>query len=62
MPVQRVNVDGEDGYRWGREGKVYTFEPGNRASEDEAREKAEAQGRAAVRWRSGASFPRPNAP
>lgn len=48
MPVQRVNVDGEDGYRWGREGKVYTFEPGNRASEDEAREKAEAQGRAAT--------------
>jgi hypothetical protein len=48
MPVQRVSVDGVVGFRWGREGKVYTFEPGDREGEAEARAQAEAQGRAAT--------------
>lgn len=39
MPVKKVTVNGRTGYKWGSSGHVYTG-PG-------AKEKAQAQGRAA---------------
>lgn len=50
MPVQQGSTtrDGERvGYmRWGDEGKMYIYEPGNRQSRERARTLAERQGRA----------------
>lgn len=46
MPVQRTQANGKPGYRWGTEGKVYTYTPGNKDSRERAKRKAEAQGRA----------------
>lgn len=50
MPVQRgyTSRDGEKvGYmRWGDEGKMYIYQPGNRNSRIQARRLAERQGRA----------------
>lgn len=47
MPVQACQEGGRPGYRWGEHGKCYTYEPGNRRQQAEARLKAEAQGAAA---------------
>ena len=54
MPVQRVvTKDGKPGFRWGQSGKVYKYTPGNKASRERARKKAEKQGRAvrSTGWR-----------
>lgn len=47
MPVERVTRNGKPGYRWGQTGKVYTYTPGNRASQQRARDAATRQGQAA---------------
>ena len=44
MPIQRCESDGMKGWSWGPSGKCYTYEPGNKASEAEAKKKAIAQG------------------
>lgn len=46
MPVQRCQEDGEPGFKWGEEGKCYTYEPGNAQSRRAARAAAKRQGRA----------------
>ncbi len=46
MPVQECTLDGKPGFRWGEEGKCYTYTPGDEASREAARAKAEKQGRA----------------
>jgi hypothetical protein len=46
MPVERASKDGKPGYRYGQEGKVYVYTPGNTASRERAKALAEKQGRA----------------
>jgi len=46
MPVQRCNEGGKPGYKYGESGKCYTYTPGDKASRDAARQKAEKQGAA----------------
>jgi hypothetical protein len=47
MPVQRCVLEGRPGFKWGRRGKCYTYEPNNAAERERARRRAEEQGRAA---------------
>jgi len=46
MPIEACTLDGKPGFRWGKEGKCYTYTPGDEASREAARAKAERQGRA----------------
>ena len=47
MPVNR-NKDGNGPYyQWGESGKKYHYEPGNKQSREQAKKKAQKQGRAA---------------
>jgi len=46
MPVQRCQKNGKPGYRWGTEGKCYTYTPNNKASRERAKNKAAEQGQA----------------
>lgn len=46
MPVQKCQKNNKPGYRWGTEGKCYTYTPGNKASRERAKNKAAEQGRA----------------
>lgn len=46
MPVQQCQQDSKPGYKWGTEGKCYTYDPNSARSKAAARLKAEAQGRA----------------
>jgi len=46
MPVQECQQDGKPGYRWGEQGKCYTYRPGNKEAQIAARVKAEMQGAA----------------
>lgn len=62
LPIERCEEDGKPGFRWGQEGKCYTYEPGNARSRAEARLKAELQGRAieaSQRRRKGETGGRP---
>lgn len=52
MPVQHCQKDGKPGYRWGEQGFCYTYAPGDRKGQTEARLKAETQG-AAIKARGG---------
>ena len=47
MPVIRCKEDGKPGYKWGNSGKCYTYTSGDKQSREDAKSKAEAQGRAA---------------
>jgi hypothetical protein len=47
MPVERATANGRPGYRWGKEGKVYTYTPGSRTSRARAFAAATRQGQAA---------------
>lgn len=47
MPVKRCMVNDRPGFKWGKSGKCYTYTPGNKSSRDQAKQKAENQGRAA---------------
>ena len=46
MPVQRCEQDGEPGFRWGSDGKCYTYTEGDESSMERARDNALEQGRA----------------
>ena len=46
MPVQRCVQNGKPGYRFGKSGKCYSYVPGNKASRDNAQQKAHSQGAA----------------
>jgi len=47
MPVGPCSSNGKPGFKWGDEGKCYTYTEGDRASMDAAKKKANAQGVAA---------------
>ena len=47
MPVMHVTEKGRPGYRWGKSGKIYFYEPGNEVSRLRAFLQAERQGKAA---------------
>lgn len=44
MPRQRCMRQGKPGYKWGGSGFCYTYTPGNKAQQEEAKKKADAQG------------------
>lgn len=46
MPVKRCTKDGKPGYKWGDEGKCYSYTSGNKESRERAKKKAAEQGRA----------------
>lgn len=46
MPVKSCKKDGKPGYKWGDEGKCYTYSPKSKASRERARKKAREQGQA----------------
>lgn len=46
MSLKRCQSNGKTGYRWGNEGKCYTYTTGDKDSREEAKRKAESQGRA----------------
>lgn len=46
MPTKSCRKDGKPGYKWGDEGKCYTYTSGDEESRKRAKEKADAQGRA----------------
>lgn len=46
MPVERCRKNNKPGFRWGKEGKCYTYTSGNKSSRERARRNAEQQGRA----------------
>lgn len=46
MPVQNCEQDGEPGFRWGSDGKCYTYDPNSESSKERARDNAMEQGRA----------------
>ncbi len=45
-PVQPCTENGKPGFRWGKEGKCYTYEPGDKAGMAAAKKKAALQGAA----------------
>lgn len=45
-PVQPCTEDGKPGFRWGKEGKCYTYEPGDKDGMAAAKKKAALQGAA----------------
>jgi len=46
MPVQSCTSNGKPGYRYGEEGKCYTYTAGDQASREAAHAKAVRQGQA----------------
>jgi len=44
MPIESCSLDGKSGFRYGKEGKCYTYTSGDESSKQEARKKANAQG------------------
>lgn len=46
MPVQRCQKNRKPGWKWGKEGKCYTFTPGDEESRERAKRKAKEQGQA----------------
>lgn len=46
MPIKHCKKDGRPGYKWGDEGKCYTYTPGNKRSREAAKKKAREQGEA----------------
>lgn len=47
MPVESCSFDGKPGFRWGNQGKCYTYTAGNESSMQNARRSAQKQGLAA---------------
>ena len=43
MPLMRCTVKGKPGFKWGRNGKCYTYKAGDKKSMARARQKAVAQ-------------------
>ncbi len=46
MPIMSCTKDGKPGFKFGREGKCYTYTPGNKESRERAVAKAQKQMRA----------------
>jgi hypothetical protein len=46
MPVHRTKKNGKPAFQWGAEGKKYPYTPGDKKSREEAKRKAQRQGRA----------------
>jgi len=46
MPVKPCKSNGKPGYKWGDEGKCYTYTPDDEQSRKRAHDKAAKQGRA----------------
>ena len=46
MPVKTCVSEGKPGFKWGDEGKCYTYMPGNEEAKERAKKKALRQGRA----------------
>lgn len=46
MPVQVCELNGQPGFRWGQQGRCYTYEEGDEDGRRAARRKAARQGRA----------------
>lgn len=44
MPIKECRLEGEPGFKWGDEGKCYTYSPNNEGSKRNAKKKATAQG------------------
>jgi hypothetical protein len=44
MPVKDCELDGKSGYKWGDEGKCYTYSPNNEGSRRTAKKSALLQG------------------
>jgi hypothetical protein len=44
MPIKECQVEGKNGYKWGNEGKCYTYEKDSDESQKTARKKAMRQG------------------
>jgi len=44
MPVKECELDGKSGYKWGDEGKCYTYTPNNEGSKSNAKKSAILQG------------------
>lgn len=55
MPLMRCEEDGKPGYKWGENGKCYTYTPGNEQSRKAAKRKAILQG-VAISRRTGEKF------
>lgn len=52
MPLKGCKSNKKPGWKWGNEGKCYTYKSGNKKSEAAARLKASKQG-VAIRMRGG---------
>jgi hypothetical protein len=46
MPIETCELNGKPGYRWGQQGKCYTYEAGNDSSRSAAMQRAMEQARA----------------
>jgi hypothetical protein len=46
MPRMICSKDGKPGYKWGDTGHCYTYTPGNGKQREDAKKKADRQGRA----------------
>lgn len=46
MPVQRTTKDGKPAFKYGKEGKAYTYNPNDEDSRERAKAKAIKQGQA----------------
>lgn len=44
LPIKECRLEGEPGFKWGDEGKCYTYSPYNEGSKRNAKKKATAQG------------------
>lgn len=44
MPVQSCQINNEPGYKWGKSGKCYEYNPDDEQSKSDAKRKAVAQG------------------
>ncbi len=48
MPIQSCSINGKPGYKWGAQGKCYSYNPSNDSSKTKARNKARNQGIAQI--------------
>lgn len=44
MPIKRCSINGKPGFKWGDEGKCYTYDPDSLSERKAARKKALKQG------------------
>jgi hypothetical protein len=44
MPIKSCEYDGKQGFKWGNQGKCYTYEAGDDKGRERARNKARDQG------------------